>query len=443
MSQLADRLAVSQTAMQAGRPADTALDLINRMKPQIAAALGASPALQVDRFMRVALTEFRINPELLASTPESIMAAMLRAAQLGLEIGGPLGQAYLVPFRNQDRGLEAQLILGYRGRIVLARRSGEIAELEARTVHQADLFEFEYGTNQHLRHIQRVDVEPGPENPSIAWYARASFLRGGEQFEVIGRPEVDRRRNRSRAKNSPAWTNDYDAMGNKSAINKLAPYLPMTAQAQEAWQQDEEREFGADQAAAMLAPVAPALQRPPEIQTPPPAQLEPKSEPPPPENLTPAATPAVNVAAGPAASPEDPPPARRTPRQASTTRKVKPEAMERAYATIAQAVRMLSSSGGTREQLQQAAGVDKPWDQLTDDEVVTISQVAEQITTGRAELAEENGNWYLTMPKPQRMTSSGPQVEPGSAGVGTDAPTPAEEGSKDQNFELTGGESRG
>ena len=260
MTNLRDRMVASETALATGRPPDTALALLNRMKPQISAALGNSPALQVDRFMRVALTEFRINAELLACTPESLMAAMLRAAELQLEIGGPLGQSFLVPFRSAERGLEAQLILGYRGRIALARRSGEIADIIARTVYRGDRFHAEYGLQDKLEHEPTL----GERGESWAWYALARFKGGGHSLQVIGRPEVDRRRARSRAKNSPAWVNDYDAMGCKSAVNQLAPWLPLTAQAAEAWESDEIREFGADQVAAMLAPV-PATPPPPTV----------------------------------------------------------------------------------------------------------------------------------------------------------------------------------
>ena len=55
------------------------------------------------------------------------------AARLGLEIGGPLGHFHLVPFRNSKLGVKGVTpILGYKGMIVLARRSGEISSIAAR-----------------------------------------------------------------------------------------------------------------------------------------------------------------------------------------------------------------------------------------------------------------------------------------------------------------------
>jgi hypothetical protein len=81
---------------------------------------------------------------------------------------------------------------------------------------------------------------------------------------------------------------------------------------------------------------------------------------------------------------------------------VKPEAMARANASIQQAVRMLHGSGTGLDALIAAAGVDGLWPDLSEDDVLKVARAAEEITTNRAELAEENGNWYLTVPARQQ-----------------------------------------
>src|SRR5438552_13330063 len=102
--------------------------------------------LSPERLMRVALMTISRTPALAECTPHSLLKSFMTATQLGLEVGGPLGEAYLVPYWNNTNGRrfrEAQFILGYRGMISLARRSGQIAYVEAQVVRQGDEFEFE------------------------------------------------------------------------------------------------------------------------------------------------------------------------------------------------------------------------------------------------------------------------------------------------------------
>ena len=81
-----------------------------------------------ERMARLALTAFRTNRGLQNCTPSSIMAAVMSAAQLGLE-PHVQGQCYLVPHGN-----ECTLIVGYQGLLDLIRRSGQVKSLAARIV---------------------------------------------------------------------------------------------------------------------------------------------------------------------------------------------------------------------------------------------------------------------------------------------------------------------
>ncbi|EKF2878464.1 recombinase RecT, partial [Escherichia coli] len=80
---------------------------------------------------------------------------IVQCSQLGLEPGSALGHAYLLPFgnKNEKSGKKnVQLIIGYRGMIDLARRSGQIASLSARVVREGDEFNFEFGLDEKLIH---------------------------------------------------------------------------------------------------------------------------------------------------------------------------------------------------------------------------------------------------------------------------------------------------
>src|SRR5690606_28083055 len=122
-----------------------------KFRAEIARALPRH--MDPDRMLRIAMTVVRQTPDLQKCTVPSVLGALMQAAQLGLE-PGILGHCYLVPFRNGRTGQhEVQFIIGYKGLIDLARRSGNIQSIAAHPVYENDLFEFEYGLNERLRHV--------------------------------------------------------------------------------------------------------------------------------------------------------------------------------------------------------------------------------------------------------------------------------------------------
>ena len=113
---------------------------IKQMEGEIRKALPS--VLTPERFTRITLSALSTNRKLQETTPASFLGAMMTAAQLGLEPNTPLGQAYLIPFRNKGT-LECQFQLGYKGLIDLAYRSGQITVIQAHTVYANDEFHYE------------------------------------------------------------------------------------------------------------------------------------------------------------------------------------------------------------------------------------------------------------------------------------------------------------
>ena len=72
---------------------------IKSMEGEIKRALPS--VITPERFTRMVLSALSTNPKLAACTPKSFLGAMMSAAQLGLEPNTPLGQAYLIPYRNK------------------------------------------------------------------------------------------------------------------------------------------------------------------------------------------------------------------------------------------------------------------------------------------------------------------------------------------------------
>ena len=99
--------ATSQLAAKKGQP--KLADYVKSMEKEIAKALPS--VITPERFTRITLSALSTNPQLQQTTPSSFLGAMLTAAQLGVEPNTPLGQAYLLPYRNKGT-LECQFQLG-------------------------------------------------------------------------------------------------------------------------------------------------------------------------------------------------------------------------------------------------------------------------------------------------------------------------------------------
>lgn len=202
-------------------------------KDQIAAALPRH--MDANRMARVALTACRMTPALLKCKPASLFGAIIQCSQLGLEPGGALGHAYLIPFKD-----EVQFIIGYRGMIDLARRSGQIVTLQANAVYEGDTFSVCYGLDPTLDHTPNFD-NPDRASPALLRYvyAVAKLKDGGTQFAVMSRAEVEAIRKRSRAGSSGPWVTDYEAMALKTVTRRLFKWLPVSIEMQRAVGLDE------------------------------------------------------------------------------------------------------------------------------------------------------------------------------------------------------------
>ncbi len=212
------------------------VSLLERMKPQIAAALPKH--LDVNRFVRTALTEFRKTPLLWECDPITFVGSCVLLAQLGLELG-PLGHAYLLPFRNNKTGtVDCTLIIGYKGMIDLARRSGQIISLTAHAVYDNDHFHFAYGLNEVLDHTPTLH----DRGQIKAVYAVARLVGGGHQFEVLSVPDVQKVQSKSKAGAFGPWKDNFEEMAKKTAIRKLFKYLPVSVDLQRAFTLEDRAE---------------------------------------------------------------------------------------------------------------------------------------------------------------------------------------------------------
>lgn len=219
--------------------ADTLAAMLSspKMKAQFQAALPKH--MTAERMARIVTTEIRKTPALAKCDQASFLGSVIQCAQLGLEPGNSLGHAYLLPY-----GSQVQLIIGYRGMIDLARRSGQIISLSARTVREHDEFDYQLGLHEDLIH-KPFEGEAAGEITHV--YAVAKLQGGGVQFEVMSRAQVEAVRAQSKASKSGPWVTHFEEMAKKTVIRRLFKYLPVSVEIQRAVVLDERAEAGANQ----------------------------------------------------------------------------------------------------------------------------------------------------------------------------------------------------
>lgn len=176
---------------------------------------------QLEQAMRRAL---RKTPDLAWCDPASVVKAVQEAIGLQLDFTGINGSGYLLPFKH-----ECTFVAGYKGMIDLAVSAGACKSINANVVFEADAFEYEEGSDGHIRHRPSLQQDRGAP---ICVYAIAALPNGGEVRQVLPWWQVMEYKTRSagaRSSSSP-WNSKHERdvhwMGMKTAIRQLFKLLP-------------------------------------------------------------------------------------------------------------------------------------------------------------------------------------------------------------------------
>ena len=229
---------------------NTIADEIRKMEGafQLAMPKGA----EATQLVRDALTALRMTKNLSKCESQSVLGSLMTCAQLGLR-PGVLGHAWLLPFwktkLRQDEngrwigGHKAQLVIGYQGLIELAHRSGRISSLIARTVHEGDDFDVDYGVADRLVHKPNLLGERGAP---VAYYAIAKFTTGGYAFFVMSHKDMEKYRDRHATARDfktkqifGPWVDHFEGMAHKTCVRQLAKYMPKSTELAMALAADE------------------------------------------------------------------------------------------------------------------------------------------------------------------------------------------------------------
>lgn len=227
-------------------------------------AMVATSALHADRIVKLAQAAITRTPKLAECTPGSVVVALMRCAELGLEPDSalPARRMWLVPRYNRKiNGQECTYQIDYRAMIQIARDTGLVSSVVAEVVHKNDKFELSYSSDgTGIAHFKFEPNTFGDRGDVVGYFAAARLTTGEVQVATLTKAkalEVMERhgpKDQSQKTVGP-WTTDFDAMACKTALRRLWNLLPAgtTPQARLAQEKFVE-EIRIDQGAPVEAP---------------------------------------------------------------------------------------------------------------------------------------------------------------------------------------------
>lgn len=213
------------------------------------------------RFVSSIVSAVAVNPALRECTPQTILSGALLGESLNLSPSPQLGQYYLVPFKQKEKRdrdgniispecTNAQFVLGYKGLVQLALRSGQYKRLNVVSVKDGEL----RGWNPIKEEFSIFPIEDEGERekaPTVGYLASFEYLNGftktiywskekmiayADRFSAAFSKEATKGRYPKvsfadyEAHNYPAkeewlyssfWYKDFDGMAHKTMLRQL------------------------------------------------------------------------------------------------------------------------------------------------------------------------------------------------------------------------------
>ena len=207
------------------------------------------PGIDPERFKNSLQIAIMVQPELLRCDPRLVFKEVARVANHGLSLDPSLGEAWLILRKNKDGQKEPQAQLGYRGKLRLARQSGEVARIAAYPVTEKSVAEGRFKVT-----LQAIHYEPdvfNDDTPVVGYFAFVLYKDGTEDYETMSVREIHQIRDRSdgwrafkanRIRSTP-WSEFEGEMARKTVLNRLLKRVPMSANVVEFLREDDGADF--------------------------------------------------------------------------------------------------------------------------------------------------------------------------------------------------------
>lgn len=177
------------------------------------------------RFISAVVSAVNNNAALQECTNQSILSAALLGESLKLSPSPQLGQYYMVPFNDKNKGKVAQFQLGYKGYIQLAIRSGQYKKLNVLAIKEGELVKFD-PLNEEIE-VKLIEDEEARENAeTIGYYAMFEYTNGFKKAMYWSKSKMEAHALKYsmgyRAKKGYTfWEKDFDGMAYKTMLRQL------------------------------------------------------------------------------------------------------------------------------------------------------------------------------------------------------------------------------
>lgn len=204
--------------------ATTPASMITKFRDDFAAVL--PPTVNVDRWVRLAISAVNANPDLgdifRRDRGASLMRALMKCATLGHEPGG--GLFHLVPKGAGIEGWE-----DYKGVIQRILRSGLYSKVVVEAVYANDEYRFDPNADERPHHVRAT----GDRGKPVAAYAYGVQFNGGAISAVAAAtPEMiaaSKAKSRGADNAKSPWNSPAAPMHRKVAVRELEKWVSTSA----------------------------------------------------------------------------------------------------------------------------------------------------------------------------------------------------------------------
>ena len=177
------------------------------------------------RFISAIVSAVNTNPALQECTNQSILSGALLGESLKLSPSPQLGQYYLVPFNDKNKGKVAQFQLGYKGYIQLAIRSGQYKKLNVLAIKEGELIRFD-PLNEEIEVRRIEDEEEREQANTIGYYAMFEYTNGFRKAIYWSKRKMEAHalkysKGYQAKKGYTFWEKDFDGMAYKTMLRQL------------------------------------------------------------------------------------------------------------------------------------------------------------------------------------------------------------------------------
>lgn len=222
-------MAVNNSLQTRGRQTLSAYLSQDAVKSKINEVIGGKDG---QRFISAIVSATTANPALQECTNSSILSAAMLGESLKLSPSPQLGQYYLVPYNDKNKGKVAQFQLGYKGYIQLAARSGQYKKLNVLGIKEGELIRFDPLNEEiEVRLIEDEETRETREKAeTIGYYAMFEYTNGFKKAMYWSKAKMEAhalkysqgyRKDKEKGWKYTFWSKDFDGMAYKTMLRQL------------------------------------------------------------------------------------------------------------------------------------------------------------------------------------------------------------------------------